>query len=104
MKCPRCETSALDERERDGVTIDVCQQCRGIWLDRGELERLIARAIEEENVRERGSGYDDDDDHDIGRARGQGYKDEDRSTEVRGNSEGRGRKRRWYESLTDIFD
>jgi len=44
MKCLRCENSELEERERDGVVIDVCPQCRGIWLDRGELETLIARS------------------------------------------------------------
>jgi Zn-finger nucleic acid-binding protein len=48
MKCPRCETTVLDERERDGVTIDVCPQCRGIWLDRSELERIVARAVREQ--------------------------------------------------------
>jgi Zn-finger nucleic acid-binding protein len=47
MKCPRCETTALDERERDGITVDVCAGCRGLWLDRGELEKLIARATRE---------------------------------------------------------
>lgn len=44
MKCPRCETSTLDEREREGIVIDACANCRGLWLDRGELEKLIARA------------------------------------------------------------
>ncbi len=43
MRCPRCSTSTLDERVREGVTIDVCADCRGVWLDRGELEKLIAR-------------------------------------------------------------
>ncbi len=43
MHCPRCEKTTLDEREREGVVVDVCQACRGIWLDRGELEKLIAR-------------------------------------------------------------
>ena len=47
MKCPRCETAVLDEREREGITIDVCASCRGLWLDRGELEKLIARATRE---------------------------------------------------------
>ena len=47
MKCPRCETAMLDERERDGITVDVCGSCRGLWLDRGELEKLIARAARE---------------------------------------------------------
>lgn len=45
MHCPRCEVEVLDERSRDGVTIDTCPSCRGVWLDRGELERLIARAL-----------------------------------------------------------
>lgn len=44
MHCPRCDVEVLAERTRDGVTIDVCGRCRGVWLDRGELERLIARA------------------------------------------------------------
>jgi Zn-finger nucleic acid-binding protein len=45
MHCPRCEVEVLEERTRDGVTIDSCPSCRGVWLDRGELERLIARAL-----------------------------------------------------------
>ena len=40
--CPR-DGSELVEVERDGVMIDACPTCRGIWLDRGELEKLIAR-------------------------------------------------------------
>ena len=47
MKCPRCESAQLDEREREGITVDVCASCRGLWLDRGELEKLIARATRE---------------------------------------------------------
>ncbi len=47
MNCPRCVTEPLDERVREGVTIDACAACRGIWLDRGELEKLIARSVQE---------------------------------------------------------
>ena len=47
VHCPRCEQVELDERERDGILIDVCRSCRGVWLDRGELEKLIARATRE---------------------------------------------------------
>lgn len=43
MICPRCESSALVELDRQGITIDRCETCRGVWLDRGELEKLIAR-------------------------------------------------------------
>ncbi len=44
MNCPRCASEPLDEKNREGVTIDVCGACRGMWLDRGELEKLIARS------------------------------------------------------------
>ena len=47
MRCPRCEEIVLDEIDRNGVTIDRCSGCRGIWLDRGELEKIIARAGQE---------------------------------------------------------
>jgi Zn-finger nucleic acid-binding protein len=43
----------LDERERQGLTVDVCPSCRGVWLDRGELEKLLAyakRELEEERA------------------------------------------------------
>lgn len=33
--------------ERSGVEIDYCPQCRGVWLDRGELDKIIARSVEE---------------------------------------------------------
>jgi Zn-finger nucleic acid-binding protein len=42
MLCPRCHDAFLDEVEREGVILDVCRKCRGLWLDRGELERLRA--------------------------------------------------------------
>jgi Zn-finger nucleic acid-binding protein len=45
LLCPRCEAPILRECVRDGVNIDLCRKCRGIWLDCGELERLIARAM-----------------------------------------------------------
>jgi len=61
MKCPRCKTADLHEKERDGVTIDLCRECRGIWLDRGELDKLIARSIKAlEEVRDRRRDDDGD--------------------------------------------
>ena len=63
MKCPICETE-MKVAEREGVDIDYCPQCRGVWLDRGELEKIIAR-MESQQYREQGShGHDDDDDDD----------------------------------------
>lgn len=104
MKCRGCETSALDELERDGVTIDVCQQCRGIWLDRGELERLLARAVEQEDVSDRPNAREQDDDDDHDRRGARRHHEERADQEDRGYADGRGRKRRWYKSLTNTFD
>lgn len=42
MKCPTCPDAVLLLTERQGVEIDYCAQCRGVWLDRGELDKLIA--------------------------------------------------------------
>lgn len=60
--------------ERSGVEIDYCSQCRGVWLDRGELDKIIERASREMNnygyddprpayPREEARRYDDDDDY-----------------------------------------
>ncbi|HEY8518911.1 MAG TPA: zf-TFIIB domain-containing protein [Gammaproteobacteria bacterium] len=70
MKCPIDETP-LVMTERQGIEIDYCPRCRGVWLDRGELDKLIERshggpppdrpfAREHERPRH----YDDDDDDD----------------------------------------
>ncbi len=42
MQCPACPTVTLAMTERQGIEIDYCPSCRGVWLDRGELDRLIA--------------------------------------------------------------
>jgi Zn-finger nucleic acid-binding protein len=43
MKCPVCDVP-LSISSREGVEIDFCPQCRGVWLDRGELDKVIERA------------------------------------------------------------
>jgi uncharacterized protein len=43
MRCPTDETT-LVMSERNGIEIDYCPQCRGVWLDRGELDKIIERA------------------------------------------------------------
>ena len=43
MKCPRCQVD-LAISDRQGIEIDFCPQCRGVWLDRGELDKIIERA------------------------------------------------------------
>lgn len=43
MPCPVCKV-ALVMSERQGVEIDYCPQCRGVWLDRGELDKILERS------------------------------------------------------------
>jgi len=47
MTCPACNTVALQMTERSGIEIDYCPQCRGVWLDRGELDKIIERSSRE---------------------------------------------------------
>jgi Zn-finger nucleic acid-binding protein len=44
MKCPT-DGSVLVMSERSGVEIDYCPTCRGVWLDRGELDKIIERSL-----------------------------------------------------------
>ena len=46
MPCPVCKVP-LVMSERQGVEIDYCPQCRGVWLDRGELDKIIERAAQD---------------------------------------------------------
>jgi Zn-finger nucleic acid-binding protein len=46
MLCPACKNVTLTMADRQGVEIDYCPQCRGVWLDRGELDKIIDRAAE----------------------------------------------------------
>jgi hypothetical protein len=71
MKCPICETIDLKISERRGIEIDYCPRCRGVWLDRGELDKIIERSAQEAGFRStQPSDYryerdnDDWDDHD----------------------------------------
>lgn len=43
MKCPNDNTT-LVMTDRNGVEIDYCPECRGVWLDRGELDKIIERS------------------------------------------------------------
>lgn len=48
MKCPNCNVN-LVMSERSGVEIDYCPDCRGVWLDRGELDKIIERSAQSTN-------------------------------------------------------
>lgn len=52
-KCP-VDGSDLQVMDRDGVEVDQCPQCRGVWLDRGELEKIIERSQAQEEEQEPG--------------------------------------------------
>lgn len=43
--CPRCRV-ALQMFDRQGITLDFCPQCQGVWMDRGELDKLIQRSVQ----------------------------------------------------------
>ena len=45
MNCPVCANVNLVMSERQGIEIDYCPQCRGVWLDRGELDKVIERSL-----------------------------------------------------------
>jgi Zn-finger nucleic acid-binding protein len=45
MNCPVCTNATLVMSDRQGIEIDYCPQCRGVWLDRGELDKIIDRSV-----------------------------------------------------------
>jgi len=92
MKCPVCSSSELKITERQGVEIDYCPQCRGVWLDRGELDKLIERSAADNRSAlpqqmERATAYRHDNDDDF---------------EDRGYAGKEKRKRKSF--LGDLFD
>lgn len=56
MQCPACQTTKLAIADRQGIEIDYCPDCRGVWLDRGELDKIIERSM---NEGQPGRGNDD---------------------------------------------
>ena len=97
MKCPTCPDTALVMTDRQGVEIDYCPQCRGVWLDRGELDKLIDRAATAAPAPNRNaaagsqSGFVDS-----------GYRDDRNDRNDRdARSHHSGRRKSW---LSDIFD
>jgi Zn-finger nucleic acid-binding protein len=50
MKCPVCKDPDLVMSDRQGVEIDYCPSCRGVWLDRGELDKIIERSEREQRA------------------------------------------------------
>ncbi|MEY4014054.1 MAG: hypothetical protein RLZZ290_918 [Pseudomonadota bacterium] len=59
MKCPVCVEPHLVIAERQGIEIDYCPSCRGVWLDRGELDKLIEKSSSVPQPAGRAQSYGD---------------------------------------------
>jgi Zn-finger nucleic acid-binding protein len=66
MNCPTDDT-VLQISERQGIEIDYCPSCRGVWLDRGELDKIIERDSALQRPVRSGGGFNEDDDDDDAR-------------------------------------
>ena len=62
MNCP-IDGAELRMTEREGVEIDYCPKCRGVWLDRGELDKILDRAEEQPTSGMVDDRYDRDREH-----------------------------------------
>jgi Zn-finger nucleic acid-binding protein len=66
MKCP-VDNTELAMADRQGIEVDYCPKCRGVWLDRGELDKIIERSADDRPAApqqaERPRHRDDDDRH-----------------------------------------
>jgi uncharacterized protein len=95
MNCPLCVDEVLDITHHGGIEIDVCPRCRGIWLDRGELDRLLGTSepVGRSAAPSR-SGARDDEFDEIG------------GSATRGSAENRkkNKKRRLMEKLGDALE
>ena len=88
MNCPVCPNAQLLLAERQGIEIDYCPTCRGVWLDRGELDKVIERS--EAALSAGPSAYTADDRH---------YDDNERGGDFGGSRRGR-----HGSLLGDLFD
>ena len=105
--CPKCQ-GRMRTYERSGVTVDQCTECRGIFLDRGELERLVD--AEQGWQRSHPASRDRYDDHDHDRDRRSSFPnpfgdrdDDDDDDDRRRHSQG-SHKRRKKSFLDELFD
>ena len=60
MMCPTCPEYVLVMADRAGIEIDYCPNCRGVWLDRGELDKIIERSAAQPQSARRDSKDDDE--------------------------------------------
>jgi len=96
MKCPVCKDVELLMSERMGVEIDYCPQCRGIWLDRGELDKLLDKADQGAGAPDQRHGGHGD--FNGGERHHKEYRDHD----GHGYSSHHSRRRSWLGNLLDF--
>ena len=101
MQCP-VDGTTLAMTDRQGVEIDYCPQCRGVWLDRGELDKLIERG-EADAAAAPSRDRDRDRDRDRGSERERRYRDDDDDDRHFGGHGG-GHKRKKKGFLSEIFE
>lgn len=104
MKCP-IDEETLVISSRDGIEIDYCPKCRGVWLDRGELDKIIERAGPADPPPSRDRDRDRDRDDDRREKSRRDYDDDDRRyrDDRDDRDRKRGRKKR-SSILGEIFD
>lgn len=102
MKCPACNVD-LVMTERQGTEIDYCPKCRGVWLDRGELDKIIEKSTAAEAPRAASGGdRGHDRDRDRDRPRSDNYRD-DRHRDDR-DHQGRPYRKKKESFLSELFD
>jgi uncharacterized protein len=94
MPCPVCNV-ALVMSDRQGIEIDYCPQCRGVWLDRGELDKIIERSAAE--LAPAPARAPQQPQH-------QGYQQQPFSSDNHGFGHGYGHKKRKKSFFEEIFD
>jgi Zn-finger nucleic acid-binding protein len=102
MKCPVCNVE-LQIAVRAGIEIDYCPNCRGVWLDRGELDKIIERHVQETQSLMRGAPPTYAPEPPQPRPRPH-YEDDDEYYYDPYHKRKRRKKRDWLEDLFDIFD
>ena len=94
MQCPACATQ-LTMSERQGIEIDYCPTCRGVWLDRGELDKIIEKSAVDQR------GPPPQQQHQPQQHRGE-WRDERRHSDDYGNRHKPYKRRKSF--LEDLFD
>ena len=101
MKCPVCPNAVLSMSDRQGIEIDFCPDCRGVWLDRGELDKIIERSMPEVSAPAPEASRDPRDD----RGRRDRDRDRDRDDRDRDRDDDRYYKRKKRKSFfSELFD